>query len=125
MKIKMCILIVILLCFSDVIVGQDVYVTPSGSKYHLSSCRHVNNVSKEISLNQAKSKGFSACKVCNPTSSKAYSSDLIYNKPVGIARVQDVLRQAKLRAIDASERLNFAMDTAFNIIQNDLCRYHL
>lgn len=36
----------IFLSFS--IKGQDVYKTPSGKKYHLSSCRMVENVSKKL-----------------------------------------------------------------------------
>ncbi len=47
--------------------GQDLYKTPSGEKYHLSSCRMVVNVSKKL-VNEddlAKS-NLQPCKICNP-----------------------------------------------------------
>lgn len=46
--------------------AQTVYKTPSGAKYHLSSCRMVKNVSEQISTSQAKVLGLGPCKICNP-----------------------------------------------------------
>ena len=46
--------------------SQTVYKTPSGKKYHLSTCRMVNNVSTEISIAEAIQLGLTACKICNP-----------------------------------------------------------
>ena len=37
--------------------SQTVFKTPSGAKYHLSSCRTVENVSQEITIAQAKELG--------------------------------------------------------------------
>jgi hypothetical protein len=48
------------------IVAQNVYVTPSGKKYHQGNCRMVNNVSKVYSLNEAIAKGYAACSLCKP-----------------------------------------------------------
>ena len=46
--------------------GQTVYKTPSGKKYHLATCRMVNNVSSEISLSDAAQLNLEPCKICNP-----------------------------------------------------------
>lgn len=54
--------------------AQKVYKTPSGSKYHLSTCRMVKNVSSEVSLRKALEMGLSACKICNPPYSSSYGA---------------------------------------------------
>lgn len=47
--------------------AQDVYKTPSGNKYHLSSCRMVENVSKKLVGNDEVSEyKLTPCKICNP-----------------------------------------------------------
>jgi hypothetical protein len=46
--------------------AQDVFKTPSGSKYHQESCRMVKNVSEKVSLEQAHSAGLTPCKICKP-----------------------------------------------------------
>lgn len=47
--------------------GQDVYKTPSGKKYHLSSCRMVENVSKKLAgTSDINSYGLTPCKICKP-----------------------------------------------------------
>jgi phosphatidylserine/phosphatidylglycerophosphate/cardiolipin synthase-like enzyme len=43
-----------------------VYVTKSGSKYHLASCRFVSKGGIAISLAEAKAKGMTACSSCDP-----------------------------------------------------------
>ena len=48
--------------------GQSVFKTPSGTKYHLATCRMVKNVSEEITLQQAQQLGLQPCKICNPGS---------------------------------------------------------
>ena len=58
--------ILFLLLFSFTASSQTVYKTPSGEKYHLSTCRMVKNVSQELSLNEAMKKGLLPCKICNP-----------------------------------------------------------
>jgi Family of unknown function (DUF5763) len=52
--------------FNGVVIGQDVYKTPSGKKYHLATCRMVENVSTKISLPKAIELGLDACKICKP-----------------------------------------------------------
>lgn len=45
---------------------QVVYVTKSGTKYHLGSCSHLSKSKIEKSLSEAKNAGFEPCKTCNP-----------------------------------------------------------
>lgn len=65
--------------------AQYVYKTPSGKKYHLSSCRMVENVSKKLLGNNDISKyNLTPCKICKPSFTnnnvRSYSSS---NKAVG------------------------------------------
>ena len=46
--------------------AQTVYKTPSGSKYHLSSCRMVKNVSSSLPINKALQSGLTSCNICKP-----------------------------------------------------------
>ncbi|MCD7917318.1 MAG: hypothetical protein LUF84_02500 [Clostridiales bacterium] len=48
--------------------GEDilVYITASGEKYHLSTCRYVKDGGIEISLAEAQAQGYEPCKVCCP-----------------------------------------------------------
>ncbi|SDJ97074.1 DUF5763 domain-containing protein [Flavobacterium noncentrifugens] len=55
-----------LLFFTMAVHSQSVYKTPSGEKYHLATCRMVNNVSEEITLTHAVELGLDACKICHP-----------------------------------------------------------
>lgn len=47
-------------------IGQVVYVTKSGTKYHLGSCSHLSKSKIEKSLTEAKNAGYEPCKTCNP-----------------------------------------------------------
>jgi hypothetical protein len=57
---------VLFLFISITIQAQSVYRTPSGTKYHLSTCRMIKNVSHKISYEQAAELGLLACKICTP-----------------------------------------------------------
>ncbi len=48
--------------------GEDtlVYITASGEKYHLSTCRYIKDGGIEISLADAQAQGYEPCKVCCP-----------------------------------------------------------
>lgn len=46
-------------------VEEKAWVTGSGKKYHIKSCRFVNNTSKEFNISAAKSQGYEPCKVCH------------------------------------------------------------
>lgn len=43
-----------------------VYVTKSGTKYHSAGCSYLSSSKIEISLDDAKSKGYTPCSKCNP-----------------------------------------------------------
>lgn len=62
-------------------IAQNLYKTPSGSKYHLASCRMVKNVSKKVNDNDISRFGLSACKICKPPY-KSFSNSF-RNKAVG------------------------------------------
>jgi len=80
--------ITLLLFVSYVVHAQEVYRTPSGKKYHLSTCRMVENVSKKNTINNAISKyGLRPCKICKPPVVTTVSKSLYAsNKAVGKAK---------------------------------------
>jgi endonuclease YncB( thermonuclease family) len=43
-----------------------VYVTKSGTKYHLANCQHLSQSSLPIKLQDAKARGYTPCSRCNP-----------------------------------------------------------
>jgi hypothetical protein len=47
-------------------VGYTVYIGRSGTKYHRANCRTLRNGSTAIGMNIARSRGYTACKICNP-----------------------------------------------------------
>ncbi len=48
--------------------AQTVYITKSGSKYHLSNCSYLSKSKISIDLSEAKEKGFTPCSRCKPDS---------------------------------------------------------
>jgi len=46
--------------------GNSVYTTNTGSKYHREGCRYLKYSSTEIGMVQAISMGLTPCKVCKP-----------------------------------------------------------
>jgi hypothetical protein len=65
--------------------AQNVYKTPSGKKYHLSTCRMVENVSKKmLGSNDISEYKLTPCKICKPpTKNNLVSSHSSINKAVG------------------------------------------
>lgn len=47
-------------------VGTTVYITNTGSKYHVNGCQYLSKSQIAISLSDAKSQGYEPCKRCNP-----------------------------------------------------------
>ena len=43
-----------------------VYVTETGTKYHCAGCQYLKDSSFEISLDEAKAKGYTRCSKCQP-----------------------------------------------------------
>ena len=71
-----------ILFFSINLSAQTVYKTPSGSKYHLSTCRMVKNVSSSMPLDKALRLGLTSCKICKPTFRQTLVSKP--KKPAGV-----------------------------------------
>ena len=44
----------------------EVFIAKTGTKYHISGCRHLKSSSIPISKKEAISQGYEPCKVCNP-----------------------------------------------------------
>src|SRR5690242_21860816 len=81
LPLKAYITLLFLLLFSTMASSQSIYKTPSGKKYHLATCRMVENVSEKITLEQANKLGLEPCKICKPgTGQLNFSSE---NKAVG------------------------------------------
>lgn len=58
---------IILTLFSVNSFAQSVYKTPSGDRYHLASCKHVNNVALRMTVDEAINKyHLVPCKKCKP-----------------------------------------------------------
>ncbi len=79
------ILTIILLSLQQFGKTQSVYKTPSGLKYHLETCRMVENVSKKLVGEQDIDKyNLQPCKICNPPPKhKLFESPPSINKGVG------------------------------------------
>lgn len=58
--------ILILLLISYSASSQSIFKTPSGEKYHLETCRMVENVSRQITEAEANELGLQPCKICKP-----------------------------------------------------------
>ena len=66
MKKSVYILVILLLAVAPFVGAQTVYKTPTGSKYHLGSCRMVENVSAKLTVAEALEGGLDPCKICKP-----------------------------------------------------------
>lgn len=77
--------ILLLFGFSFKCFAQDVYKTPSGKRYHLSSCRMVENVSsKLVGLKSIQKSKLTPCKICKPPPKHKLQKQLTSeNKAVG------------------------------------------
>lgn len=62
----------IVACSSEKQPEKHVFITETGTKYHLEHCRYLKFSKKVITFEVATEKGFSACKVCKPTSDNTH-----------------------------------------------------
>ncbi|WP_040559242.1 hypothetical protein U8527_07870 [Kordia algicida OT-1] len=63
------------------VIAQDVYKTPSGARYHLSSCRMVENVSsKLVGLDAINTSKLTPCKICKPTTKKSITKTINFQR---------------------------------------------
>lgn len=76
--------------------AQNVYKTPSGSKYHLASCRMVKNVSASLSLVSARNQGLDACKISKPPLSVAKLG--VKRKTAGVSNLSQCRGITKAKA---------------------------
>jgi hypothetical protein len=86
MKLIQVKLIVILLFLSfgiiENVLAQTVYVTNTGTKYHVSSCRYLSKSSYSIALSEAVSQGYVACSVCGvKRENSSESVDVVSTQP--------------------------------------------
>lgn len=70
--------------------ANTVVVTPRGKKYHDPTCRTVRGSYKTLTVAQARKRGYTPCKVCNPPSktvtlenSNIYWGDNVYHRAGG------------------------------------------
>lgn len=84
MKTKLLLLFISIL-YTPSVFGQSVYKTPAGKKYHLASCRMVENVSTKLVGEQSISHyGLSPCKICKPPAKNQITTKLgLVGKAVG------------------------------------------
>jgi len=68
MKTRFILLALILSFFTGKVCSQTVYVTKTGTKYHIESCRYLSNSSYSMKLADAIEKGYTPCSVCKPSS---------------------------------------------------------
>ena len=60
-RMKLYYSIFLILFVSNSLNSQTIYKTPSGAKYHRESCKHVNNVSKAMTVSEAVKIGLQPC----------------------------------------------------------------
>jgi competence protein ComEC len=46
--------------------GATVYITTTGTKYHIDNCRSLKKSKVSITLAEAIAKGYDPCKICHP-----------------------------------------------------------
>ncbi len=51
--------------------AQTVYITENGKKYHSKNCQLVKTGKKGLDRNEALKRGYEACTVCKPATTKA------------------------------------------------------
>jgi|JI6StandDraft_1071083.scaffolds.fasta_scaffold109584_2 hypothetical protein len=87
MQVNIAKLLLILLLWiqSEHLNAQKVYKTPYGEKYHLQSCRMVENVSKQlVGGSDVNEYGLEPCKICKPPApSSLRTANTESNKAVG------------------------------------------
>jgi hypothetical protein len=88
MPFKKYLLILFLSLLAGLTKAQTVYKTPSGAKYHLSSCRMVKNVSKELTISEAQALGLAPCKICNPPGNFIDKTTIVHKAQGQSATVQ-------------------------------------
>jgi len=45
---------------------KTVYITNTGKKYHVEDCRALDKSKKEVTISEAKRRGYTPCGICKP-----------------------------------------------------------
>ena len=80
---------ILLILFTGILIANDltVYLTKTGTKYHLSTCSYLNSSKIPISLANALSQGYEPCKRCNPPTEVApISTPLVISFPQSLGQ---------------------------------------
>ena len=92
--------------------GMTVYITNTGSKYHMAGCRYLSNSSHAITLEAAVQLGKTPCSVCKPPhlSTSANSGEIISTRAnsshdsAGLASVAAIAIPAALIGYGVAKR---------------------
>ena len=76
MKKKIHLLLISLTLLISNVFSQTVYITKTGEKYHIETCRFLSKSSFAIQLSDAIEKGYDPCKVCRPPTSARQEAPL-------------------------------------------------
>ncbi len=63
---RLTVTLLIVLTLAGAAWAYDVVVTANGKKYHKPGCKTVKQVSKTLSIREAKRLGYTPCKICKP-----------------------------------------------------------
>ncbi|MEI0606844.1 hypothetical protein R4K48_07755 [Brachyspira pulli] len=66
MKLIKILLISLIITSSIFAQANTVYISDKGKKYHRENCRTLRGNKYPISIQEAKERGYTACKVCKP-----------------------------------------------------------
>jgi hypothetical protein len=79
---KLILLFITLFAIANILPAQTVYVTNTGKKYHVATCKYLSSSKIAIDLNIAIKKGYTPCKVCNPPTVSTSSPRVLDSKPI-------------------------------------------
>lgn len=69
MKRILFLLVPVFVFVANIVSAQTVYVTKTGTKYHVADCRYLSQSKIAIELKDAIERGYEPCKVCHPPTS--------------------------------------------------------
>jgi len=117
MKKKLLFLTVIFSLLLSNVFSQTVYVTKTGKKYHVETCRYLSKSKYSIELSDAIARGYDPCSVCKPptianTKSSGYQApqqqkqeQQNYNPPTNEQQSQSVQCSATTKAGSRCKRM--------------------
>lgn len=86
--------------------AQSVYVTKSGKKYHEASCRYVSSTAFSLKLDEAASRGYTACSICKPqqTESQTTSINSLYSNTSNSASVSSSYKNSSVQCSGTTKK---------------------